>query len=101
MKWFVFVDMAYYPYVATPVEADTPDEALRRAVENNSLSEGDSVYVAPITAVASGTAHGPERAPSDLLALQEEINHLRELRRNVSGDYEVVVESGSMKPEAP
>jgi hypothetical protein len=103
MKWFVFIDTEYYPYVGDPVEAETAAEALAQA--SAYLSIGETVYVAPASVVTEGTVEGPRQEPMGLLALMEEMNRIREaqmqaLRAAFPGKYEVRVEPGSVASES-
>lgn len=51
---FVFVDTEFYPYVADPVEAPDPHEALRVAVEREAQGHFvGAVHVVPIDLVLS------------------------------------------------
>jgi hypothetical protein len=98
VKFWIFVDTPYYPYVDEPVETDTPEEA--RAIAAGSLRPGDetTIYVVPADAVSAVRMHGPKTRPVGLLALQQEINDLRKLR--LEAGYSIIMESGSTRPEA-
>lgn len=102
MKWMVFVNMGYYPYVGDTVEAETAEEALQLAVGDDWLPIGAEIYVAPMEAVVVGTMHGPPREPQGLLKLMQESNYLREERmaaaEALGGGYTVGVEGGSLAP---
>lgn len=99
MKFFVFVDMDYYPYVGEPVEADTLDDAYALAIEQERLSTGHRIYVAPMSEVREGVMHGPRTKPHPLIELMRRSNALMGdviEAKNVGGFSAVTVEAGSM-----
>lgn len=101
-SYFVFVDMDYYPYVGDPVEAESHEEALRIATENETPGNGVTVYVVPAEAVLSGAMHGPKTEPKGILKLMEESNALREQRRDwmtaIQGESFIRVVPGGIAP---
>ena len=98
MRFFVFVDMAYYPYVDDEIEADSLEEARAKAAE--SLRPGDdvTVYVVPAEAVSKVEMQGPRNQPKGIFALQEEMNELRTARMKgaMLGGFSIVIEPGSL-----
>lgn len=78
MRYFVFVDTAYYPYVDEPLEADSLEEARRIAAERLRPGDDTEIYLAPAEAVTKvGPMFGPTPKPVGILALQEELNRRR------------------------
>lgn len=99
MKFFVFVDTDYYPYVGDPVEADTLDDAYRLAVEQERPSRGDRIFVAPMSEVREGVMQGPCPEPHPLIELMRRNNVLSQQMidaKNLTGGFSAVVEPGLM-----
>jgi hypothetical protein len=99
MRFFVFVDTAYYPYVDDPVEAESVEEARAKVAERLRPGDDTDVYLAPAEAVERvGPMEGPRRKPVGMLALIEESNRLRSDRIDAAppmGGFSVSVEPGS------
>jgi hypothetical protein len=99
VRFFVFVDTPYYPYVADPIEASSAPEAERLAIEREQPSLGEAVYVCAASCVRGGPMQGPRRKPVGMLALMERANRYRSdmlEAKNLSGGFTVRVDAGSV-----
>jgi hypothetical protein len=74
MRYFVFVDTPYYPYVDEPIEADTLEAARGQVAETLRPGDETTVYLVPAEAVEAVSVAGPKRAPVGLLKLMQEHN---------------------------
>jgi hypothetical protein len=93
VRFFVFVDTPYYPYVAEPIEARSAVEAERLAIERERPGIGDVVYVA--ADVRGGPMRGPVPQPHPLIELFRRHNRLSASvieAKNLAGGFTVKVE---------
>lgn len=101
MRYFVFVDTAYYPYVDDPVEADTLEEARAKVAETLTPGGRETIYLVPAEAVVEVRSEGPLPEPHPLLKLMQESNRLHQRYYDgdhLSGGFSVAVEPGSIEP---
>jgi predicted Zn-dependent peptidase len=99
MRFIVFVNSAYYPYVDDPVEAESVEEARAKVAERLRPGDDTEVYLAPAKAVERvGPMEGPRRKPVGTLALIEEWNRQRsdDLTLALVGGFPISVEPGSL-----
>jgi hypothetical protein len=93
MRYFVFVDTAYYPYVDDVIEAASLADAEAKVAADLRPGDETTVYLVPEEAVTTVRMEGPKRAPVGLLKLLREHNRLAAARieaKNLSGGYSVV-----------
>jgi hypothetical protein len=104
VRFFVFVDTPYYPYVDDEIEAESVEAAQRKVSEGLWPGDHTTVYVVPAETVRAVRCYGPRtRGTGALLELQDQHNRLREQQREAMADmlhggYSVVVEGGSIEP---
>jgi hypothetical protein len=101
MRFFVFVDTPYYPYVDDVIEADSLEEARQLVAQGLRPGDNTSVFLAPAESVAEVRLEGPRTAPRGLLKLLEESNRFHASlldAKNLSGGFSVpvVVEPGTL-----